>query len=159
MPRPRTLGDRPSGHVLSCPLEQTGWRGWRIRETESFTKVTCLFTNQYLSRLSYLANAKNWSQCMDEENWGLKSPLGLLTPHVTLPLGWQVDESERESVSCSVVFDSLRPSRTVVCQAHLSMGFSRLRILGWVAIPFSRGSSQPRDQTWDSCIAGRFFII
>ena len=109
MPRPRTLGDRPSGHVLSCPLEQTGWRGWRIRETESFTKVTCLFTNQYLSRLSYLANAKNWSQCMDEENWGLKSPLGLLTPHVTLPLGWQVDESERESVSCSVVFDSVTP--------------------------------------------------
>ena len=33
------------------------------------------------------------------------------------------------------------------------------RILEWVAIPFSRGSSQPRDQTWVSCIAGRFFTI
>ena len=33
------------------------------------------------------------------------------------------------------------------------------RILEWVAIPFSRGSSQPRDQTWISCIAGRFFAI
>ena len=31
------------------------------------------------------------------------------------------------------------------------------RILEWVAIPFSRGSSWPRDQTWVSCIAGRFF--
>ena len=31
------------------------------------------------------------------------------------------------------------------------------RILEWVAISFSRGSSQPRDQTWVSCIAGRFF--
>ena len=31
------------------------------------------------------------------------------------------------------------------------------RILEWVAIPFSRGSSQPRDQTQVSCIAGRFF--
>ena len=30
-------------------------------------------------------------------------------------------------------------------------------ILEWVAFPFSRGSSQPRDQTWVSCIAGRFF--
>ena len=30
------------------------------------------------------------------------------------------------------------------------------RILEWVAIPFSRGSSQPRGQTWVSCIAGRF---
>ena len=32
-------------------------------------------------------------------------------------------------------------------------------ILEWVAIPFSRGSSQPRDGTWVSCIAGRFFTI
>jgi len=30
------------------------------------------------------------------------------------------------------------------------------RILEWVAIPFSRGSSQPRDQTQVSYIAGRF---
>ena len=33
------------------------------------------------------------------------------------------------------------------------------RILEWVAIPFSRGSSQPRDRTQVSCIAGRFFTI
>ena len=31
--------------------------------------------------------------------------------------------------------------------------------LEWDAIPFSRGSSRPRDQTWVSCIAGRFFTI
>ena len=31
------------------------------------------------------------------------------------------------------------------------------RIQEWVAISFSRGSSQPRDQTWVSCTAGRFF--
>ena len=31
------------------------------------------------------------------------------------------------------------------------------RILEWVAYPFSRGSSQSRDQTRVSCIAGRFF--
>ena len=30
-------------------------------------------------------------------------------------------------------------------------------ILEWVAVPFSRGSSQPRNQTGVSCIAGRFF--
>ena len=38
-------------------------------------------------------------------------------------------------------------------------GISQVRILEWVAISFSRGSSQPRDQSWVSCIAGRFFII
>ena len=32
---------------------------------------------------------------------------------------------------------------TVACQASLSMGILQARILEWVAIPFSRGSSQP----------------
>ena len=36
-------------------------------------------------------------------------------------------------------------------------GILQARILEWVAISFSRGSSQPRDQTWVSCIVGRFF--
>ena len=36
-------------------------------------------------------------------------------------------------------------------------GILQARILEWVAIPFSRGSSQPRDWVWVSCIAGRFF--
>ena len=33
------------------------------------------------------------------------------------------------------------------------------KILEWVAMPFTRGSSQPRDWTWVSHIAGRFFTI
>ena len=36
-------------------------------------------------------------------------------------------------------------------------GILQDRILEWVAFPFSRGSSQPRDWTQVSCIAGRFF--
>ena len=36
-------------------------------------------------------------------------------------------------------------------------GILQTRILEWVAIPFSRGSSWLRDQTQVSCIAGRFF--
>ena len=36
-------------------------------------------------------------------------------------------------------------------------GLLQGRILEWIAIPFSRGSSQPRDWTSVSCIAGRFF--
>ena len=38
-------------------------------------------------------------------------------------------------------------------------GFLQARILELVAIPFSRGSSQPRDQTQVSCIAAGFFTI
>ena len=36
-------------------------------------------------------------------------------------------------------------------------GILQAKILKWVAFPFSRGSSQPRDQTQVSCIEGRFF--
>ena len=38
-------------------------------------------------------------------------------------------------------------------------GILQARILQWVAIPFSRGSSLPRDWTWVSCIAGRVFTV
>ena len=38
-------------------------------------------------------------------------------------------------------------------------GILQARILEWVAISFSKGSSQPRDQTWVSHIAGRCFTI
>jgi len=36
-------------------------------------------------------------------------------------------------------------------------GILQARILEWVAIPFSRGSSQPRNRTGVSCIAAGFF--
>ena len=38
-------------------------------------------------------------------------------------------------------------------------GILQARILEWVAIPFSRGSSWPRDRTWISHIAGRLFTL
>ena len=53
-----------------------------------------------------------------------------------------------------------------VTQSHLTLcdpmdytvhGILQARILEWVAFLFSKGSSQPRDQTQVSCIAGRFF--
>ena len=37
------------------------------------------------------------------------------------------------------------------------LGISQVRILGWAAISFSRGSSHPRSRTHVSCLAGRFF--
>ena len=49
---------------------------------------------------------------------------------------------ESESERHSVMSDSL---------------WLQARILEWAAVPFSRGSSQPRDQTQVSCIAGGFF--
>ena len=47
----------------------------------------------------------------------------------------------------------------VAHQAPPSMGILQARILEWVAMPSSRGSSQPKDRTEVSHIAGRFFTV
>ena len=52
----------------------------------------------------------------------------------------------------SVMSDSLPPTRP------LCHGIIPSRILEWVAISSSRGSSQLRDQTQVPCTAGRFFL-
>ena len=57
--------------------------------------------------------------------------------------------------SLEVVSDSWGP---VDCnlQGSSVYGISQARMLEWVAISFSRGSSQPRIWTWVTCFAGRF---
>ena len=55
-------------------------------------------------------------------------------------------------LSCVQLFET---PQTVAHQAPLSMGILQARILEWVAMPSSRESSQPRDQTQVSLIAGR----
>ena len=59
---------------------------------------------------------------------------------------------------CSVMSNSATPW-AVACQAPLSMGIHQARILEWVAMLSYRGSSQPRDQTQVSCIAGGIFTF
>ena len=44
-------------------------------------------------------------------------------------------------------------------ETNATLRILQARILEWVAIPFSIGDSQPRDQTHISCIAGGFFTI
>ena len=55
------------------------------------------------------------------------------------------------------MFNSFVTPLIVACHVSLSMGILQARIQEQVAISFSRGSSQPRDQACVSCLAGRFF--
>ena len=57
--------------------------------------------------------------------------------------------------SCPTLCDPVDCSR----QAPLSMGILQTRILEWVAMLSSRGSSQPRDQTQVFHIADGFFTV
>ena len=64
--------------------------------------------------------------------------------------------STRRGLPTRWVSDCVRESHSVMsnCMVH---GIFQARILEWVAFPFSRGSSQPRDRTQVSCITGGFF--
>ena len=76
--------------------------------------------------------------------------------------GSQVKKSPGSSLfvrACSVAKLCLTLCRPMDCSPPASPVYRifQARILGWVAITLSRGSSQPKDQTHNSCIAGRFF--
>ena len=64
---------------------------------------------------------------------------------------------------CHVLVASSRPTLCDPMNCSLPnssvYGILQARALEWVAIPFSGGSSQPRDQTGVSCITGGFFTI
>ena len=60
-------------------------------------------------------------------------------------------------ISLSVMSNSLGPHG--LWPARLLYGILQERILEWVAVPFFRGSSWPRDQTQISYIRGRFFFV
>ena len=57
----------------------------------------------------------------------------------------------------SVLSNSLRPHGLYSPPGSSVHGIFQARILEWVAIFFSRGSSQPSDRTHVSCLAGGFF--
>ena len=74
----------------------------------------------------------------------------------TLESSLALTQMVKHSVSVKVKVAQLCPT---LCDPmdYAFHGILQARILEWVAFPFSRGSSQPRDQTQVSCIAGGFF--
>ena len=65
-------------------------------------------------------------------------------------------ESESEGAqSCPTLCDPMDCSLPV----SSVLGIFQARVLEWIAISFSRGSSQPRDQTWVSHIVGTRFTV
>ena len=90
-----------------------------------------------------------------------------------LPRPWD-SPGRKTGVGCHVLIQCMKvKSESEVTQSCLTLcdpmdsslpgstvhGIFQARILEWAAISFSRGSSQPRDQTWVSCIADRHFTI
>ena len=71
------------------------------------------------------------------------------------PLSHQEGSVSLVTLSCLALGEPMDCSSPVF-SVH---GILQARILEGIVNPFFRGSFQPRDQTWVSCIAGRFFTI
>ena len=87
----------------------------------------------------YVSIAEIWERWKGQEM--IKWHQGMLSPHP--------EKKVKKSLSRVRLFATPRTTRL-----H---GILQARIMEWVAFPFSRGSSQPKDQTQVSHIAGGFF--
>ena len=67
---------------------------------------------------------------------------------------WTRAKDDKVKMKVKVTQSCLTFCDPLDCTVH---GILQARILEWVTSPFSRGSSQPRDRTQVSCIAGGFF--
>ena len=119
---------------------QSSWRWHRGVRTASFPLLVSSFPPRFL------AVSPTWRR------GGAASPGG----DVSVNGCERHDGSPAPAAGLSVGSDSVRP---VDCSPPASSvhGILQARILGQVAMPFSRGPSRPRDQTWVSCVASTFF--
>ena len=120
-----------------------------------------IFCSSFTSILKYLCRIKSSFVKVAQSCQTLCNPMDCLPP------GSSVHESssgKNNGVGCHAFLQGIFPTQgsnpgLLHCRQifyHLSHHGSP-RILEWIAYPFPRGSSQPRNWTGVSCTAGRFF--
>ena len=174
--RPPYPSPTPGVHPNSCPL--CWWCHPTISSSvipfsscpqsfpasESF-QMSQLFTSGgqsirvSASKLVLPMNTQNWSPSgwtgwISLQSKGLSS---LLQHHSSNPNLPQVEPLLMLLFSCSVMSNSLWPHELYSPPGSSVLEIFQARILEWIAISFSRGYSQSRDETCDSYMAGRFF--
>ena len=152
------------------------WEQYKCPSSDEWLKTCCLHTREYdsamqMNELSILVTIQmNCKGIM----WSERKLMQKITKY-TISFTWNVHKAQiyRLRKHISVCRGAGVPTHTVcVCQLISCVqlfatpwtvappGLSVHGILlEWGAIPFSRGSSWPRDQTQVSCIAGRFFTL
>ena len=107
---------------------------------------------QVAQRLKHLPPMwESWVQSL-----GWEDPLEKEMATYSSILAWRIPWTEKLGRLQSTGSQRVRHDWVTSLLDHLIHQGSP-RILEWVAYPFSNGSSQSRNQTWVSCIAGWFF--
>ena len=121
----------------------------------NFQAMTCVVRNLLLNILPFYYWLQSYECTFDLEC--VSSPYLLNFPVLSscsiseLEMKWRSEFAQ----SCLILWDAMDCSLPGSC-VH---GTFQARVLEWVALSFSRGSSWPRDQTLVSCIAGRHFTV
>ena len=142
--------DQSGGHkkllgwwVMFLLLDDT-WVFYTIQYT-----INLHFCNTTVKHYALQRNANQGNHCYRRERvLGLKSKALIWISDWQLIIWVTLKVKSESSQSCPTLFDPMD------CIVH---GILQAKILEWLAFPFSRGSSQPRDQTQVSHIAGGFF--
>ena len=116
-------------------------------------------SNQILSQPQYKQEKKRSGSAVVEEPENPPSQ-GMHTPIKWLTWGTSVESLNSmkhgwKALACLTFCDPMDHSPL----GSSVLGILQARTLEWVAIPFPRGSSQPRDRTWGSHITDRFFTV
>ena len=151
-----SLGHLQGSHHVAQKRNTISWSSasWNAASKPSLFSVSCGISASGGGCVSVCCESKDATPAA----WSSPSPQSL---EYMINLSWNCDpavtsakvKSENEVTQscpthCSPMDCSL-PGSSV----H---GILQARILEWVAISFSRGSSQPRDWTWVSCIVGSY---
>ena len=151
------------------------WLPWPWRLAGACLNLSALAVAPPLCKLEFYIIVLSWRQCPRADHRPMKQgwkaelkQILSISDHVTsgvskhqylgtCPVAKQMKESvcAKSLQSCLILCDPMdcNPPGSSVHE------IVQARILEWVAVPISRGSSWSRDQTWVSCFAGRFFTI
>ena len=140
--------------LLLSKMKSVIYRLFTIAKTRKQPK--CPSADEWIKKMWYMCSTEYYSAIKKEWNNAICSNMdGPRDYHSK----WSKLDRERTSIwhhwwgwfNCSVMSNSVRP---MDCSPPGSSvhGILQAKILDWVAISFSRGSSQPQDRTWVSCI-------
>ena len=136
-----------------------GWTGWISLQTKGLSRVfssTVVWNHQFFGAQPSSSGPSLTFVCATRKTIALtiQSFVGKVMSLLFNTLSESENESEVTQL-CPTLCDPMNCS----LPGFSLHGIVQARVLEWVAISFSRGSSQPRDWTRVSCIAGRCFTL